>query len=66
MTLEKVYDELYGMIDDLKKQIAAGGGSDVTITPALESGTKIADFSIGSDEGSLYAPTTPDGVQYKV
>ena len=56
MTLEKVYDELYGMIDDLKKQIAAGGGSDVTITPALESGTKVADYAIGSTEGSLYAP----------
>ena len=58
MTIEKVYDELYGMIDDLKKQIAAGG-SDVTITPALESGTKVADYTIGSDEGVLYAPTPP-------
>lgn len=60
MTIEKVYDELYGMIDDLKKQIAASGGSDVTITPALESGTKIADYTIGEDEGVLYAPTPPD------
>ena len=61
MTLEKVYDELYGMIDDLKKQITAGGGGDdVTITPALESGTKVADFTIGEDSGSLYAPTIPD------
>lgn len=58
MTIEKVYDELYGMIDDLKKQIAAGGGGDdVTITPALESGTKVADFTIGEDSGSIYAPT---------
>ena len=60
MTIEKVYDELYGMIDDLKKQIAAGGGGDsVTITPALESGTKVADYTIGEDEGALYAPTPP-------
>ena len=57
MTIEKVYDELYGMIEDLKRQIAAaGGGDDVTITPALESGTKIADYTIGETEGSLYAP----------
>lgn len=59
MTIEKVYDELYGMIDDLKKQIASAGGSDVTITPALESGTKVADYAIGETEGSLYAPTIP-------
>lgn len=57
MTIEKVYDELYGMIDDLKKQIAAGGGGDsVTITPALESGAKVADYTIGSDDGALFAP----------
>ena len=36
-----------------------GGGSTVTITPTLESGTKIADYSIDSNEGSLYAPTPP-------
>ena len=36
-----------------------GGGSTVTITPTLESGTKIADYSIDSNEGSLYAPTQP-------
>ena len=57
MTIEKVYDELYGMIDDLKKQIAAGGGTDVTITPALESGTKVADYEIDGEAGVLYAPT---------
>lgn len=55
MTIEKVYDELYGMIEDLKRKIAASGGG-VTITPALESGTKVADYAIGSTEGSLYAP----------
>ena len=30
---------------------------DVEIVPTLTSGTKIADFSIGSIEGELYAPT---------
>lgn len=65
MSIEKVYDELYGMIEDLKKQIAAaGGGSDVTITPALESGTKIADYTIGEDEGALYAPTPEPAFDY--
>ena len=60
MTIEKVYDELYGMIDDLKKQIAAAGGGDsVTITPALESGVKVADYTIGETEGALYAPGLP-------
>lgn len=58
LSVEKVYDELYGMIEDLKRKIAAiSGGDDVTITPALESGTKVADYSIGEDTGSLYAPT---------
>lgn len=33
-----------------------GGGSDVSITPTLESGTKIADYTIDSESGSLYAP----------
>ena len=34
-----------------------GGGSEVTITPVLTSGTKIADYSIDETTGSLYAPT---------
>lgn len=33
-----------------------GGGSTVTITPTLESGTKIADYTIDSENGELYAP----------
>ena len=54
MILEKVYDELYGMIEDLKKKI--DGGSTVTITPTLESGVKIADYVIDETSGSIYAP----------
>lgn len=34
-----------------------GGGSEVTITPTLSSGTKIADYEIDGDAGELYAPT---------
>lgn len=33
-----------------------GGGSEVTITPTLSTGAKIADYSIDSETGSLYAP----------
>lgn len=34
-----------------------GGGTEVTITPVVTSGTKIADYSIDQTPGSLYAPT---------
>ena len=34
-----------------------GGGSEVTITPTISSGTKIADYEIDGDAGELYAPT---------
>lgn len=39
-----------------------GGGSDVSITPALQSGTKVADYTIDNVSGSLYAPTPPAAV----
>lgn len=35
---------------------ASGGGSDVTITPTLASGTKLADYSIDGVSGELFAP----------
>lgn len=57
MILEKVYDELTAQIEDLKKKVASiSGGSAVTITPTLEAGEKIADFSIDGESGALYAP----------
>lgn len=34
-----------------------GSNATGTITPALESGTKIADFTLNGVEGSLYAPS---------
>ena len=40
-----------------------GGGSEVTITPVLTVGTKIADYSIDSATGSLYAPEAGDTVE---
>jgi len=38
-----------------------GGGSDVEITPTLQSGTKIADFEIDGVSGALYAPSGGGG-----
>ena len=34
-----------------------GGGSTVSITPTLQSGTKIADYTIDGNAGELYAPS---------
>jgi hypothetical protein len=60
MILEKVYDELYGMIEDLQKKVGKGGGSTVTITPTLQSGEKLADYSIDGTAGAIYAPPVLD------
>ena len=63
MILEKVYDELIGMIEDLKKKVAGiSGGSTVTITPTLESGVKLADYSIDGTDGEIYAPDIADRI----
>lgn len=40
-----------------------GGGSEVTITPVLTEGTKIADYSIDGAAGELYAPEAGDTVE---
>ena len=45
--------------DTLDEIIDGGIGSNVSITPSLSSGTKIADFEIDGDDGALYAPTPP-------
>lgn len=54
--LAKWIDELAGDIEILRKKINNTGGDTVTITPALESGVKVADYSIGETTGTLYAP----------
>lgn len=38
-----------------------GGGSEVTITPTISTGTKIADYSIDGTTGELYAPSGGGG-----
>lgn len=40
-----------------------GGGSEVSITPVVTEGTKIADYTINSASGSLYAPEAGDTVE---
>lgn len=40
---------------------SGGGGSTVSITPSLATGTKIADYSIDGVTGELYAPTGGGG-----
>jgi hypothetical protein len=37
----------------------------VDITPALQSGTKVADTEVGTERHSLYAPTPPDGIVFR-
>ena len=51
-------DELQGQIDSLKKKIGNGGGTSVDITPTLESGVKLADFSIDGESGAIFAPAS--------
>ena len=60
-----------GLIDEMLSGSVAGnikvetsGGSTVTITPTLESGTKIADFQIDDTSGVLYAPTPEPPIEY--
>lgn len=44
------------MLNDIDYSGGGGGGSDVSINPILQSGTKIADFEINEVSGELYAP----------
>lgn len=37
----------------------------VDITPALQSGTKVADTEVGTERHSLYAPTPQDGIVFR-
>lgn len=61
-------DEVTGTWDATKWQRTTagehgggGGGSNVSITPTLQSGTKIADFEIDGVSGALYAPSGGGG-----
>lgn len=60
-----IYSTWDGTHNSLRAAIEAagqsGGGSTVTITPSLSSGTKVADYSIDGVSGSLYAPSGGGG-----
>lgn len=56
----KILIRICEAINDLIES-GGGGGSSVTITPTLSSGTKIADYSIDGVSGSLYAPSGGGG-----
>lgn len=56
---------LTGAINEINAK-PSGGGDTVTITPALQSGTKVADYTINGVAGSLYAPTGGGGGQTEV
>lgn len=64
---ECLEDEVTGVWDATKwqrttaGQHGGGGGSDVSITPILQSGTKIAEYEIDGVQGELYAPTGGGG-----
>lgn len=63
---ECLEDEVTGAWDATKWQRTTagehgGGGSDVSITPTLQSGTKIADYEIDGVSGALYAPSGGGG-----
>lgn len=62
---ECLEDNVTGVWDATKWQRTTagqhGGGSNVEITPTLQSGTKIADFEINGVSGELYAPSGGGG-----
>lgn len=51
-----------GQIRLYTNQIAGGGGSTVSVTPVLTSGTNIAGISVDGVSTQLYAPTVPSNV----
>lgn len=57
----KLIQKICEAINDLIDSGGGGGGSTISITPTLSSGTKIADYEIDGDEGSLYAPSGGGG-----
>lgn len=59
-------DLMYAVEDGISKKVEVGylkevfdSGSDVSITPSIGSGTKVADYEIDGVAGSIYVPTAP-------
>ena len=57
------YDDTFEHIEDY---LGESGGSEVEITPTLQSGTKIADYEIDGVPGALYAPAGGGGISAAV
>lgn len=58
------YDDTFEHIEEYLEEET--GGSEVTITPTLQSGTKIADYEIDGVSGALYAPAGGGGISASV
>lgn len=56
-------EELLIELKEAIEQGGGGGGSTVVITPTLQSGEKIADYSINGTPGALYAPEGGGGTE---
>lgn len=51
-----LYNKIMRKVEDMIEH--GGTGDHVTITPALQTGTKVADFTVNDVPGVLYAPST--------
>ena len=62
MTSAGIINTLKRFCDELKDATGGSGGSDVSVTQVLESGTKIATITVDDTPTDLYAPTpiTPE------
>lgn len=64
MKLRKVYDELNIRLDELTKKIGSGSGTEVTVTPVITSGQKIATISVDDTPVDIFSPAvTPETVK---
>lgn len=62
----RVEDLLLQVKEVIEEGGGGGGGSTVSITPTLETGTKIAEYEIDGVEGVLYAPNGGSGSSFFV
>ena len=58
MTIDQVYDELYGAHDNLKQEVnnIIAQIKEVSFSPTVESGTKLGDLVVGAESSAIYAP----------
>lgn len=62
LVVKDAFDATLWTIAAMSPLVGGGaGGSEVTITPTITTGTKIADYSIDGESGELYAPNGGGG-----